>query len=498
MENNILFLPILIPFAAAVANLLLWQRTAPQRAISVAGSAGLLISALAIANRVLEHGPLAVQAGNWPAPYGITLVVDTFSAVMLCMTGLMGLLVAVYRLGEVQVGNEVFGYHPLYNALLMGVAGAFSTGDLFNLFVWFEVMLISSFVLLALGGARPQIEGAFKYVSINLVSSALFLSGLGLVYGLAGTLNMADLARTLPTLNQPGMVTTIGLLFMVSFGIKAALFPLFFWLPASYHTPPVSVTVIFSALLSKVGVYALVRVFTLVFVAQPEVTLPILTWVAGLTMAAGVLGAVSQYEMRRLLSFHVISQIGYMIVGLALFTPLSLAATVYFLVQHICTKSALFMVSGIVRRQTGSFDLREIGGLYKGAPLLSGLFLLAALSLAGIPPLSGFWAKYALVRAGLEGGQYGIVAAALLVGMLTLYSMTKIWAEAFWKKHPAGKPAAKLSPVSQRNLLGPIVVLVGLVLVLGLAAGPLYEIALQAANELLTPEIYIQTVLGGG
>ncbi len=494
---NLLFLPILIPLLAAIASVLLWQRTRAQRAISVAGAAGLLISALAIAERVILHGPLAVQSGNWPAPFGISLVVDTFSAVMLCMTGLMGLLVAVYRLGEEHHSREVFGYHPLYSFLLMGVAGAFSTGDLFNLYVWFEVMLISSFVLLALGGKRPQIEGAFKYVSINLVSSALFLTGLGLTYGLAGTLNMADLALTLPTLNQPGLVTTLGLLFLVAFGIKAALFPLFFWLPASYHTPPVSVTVIFSALLSKVGVYALVRVFTLLFTSQPEVTQAILTWVAGLTMVTGVLGAVTQHEMRRLLSFHVISQIGYMLLGLALFTPLSLAATLYFLVQHICTKSALFMVSGVVRRQAGSFDLREIGGLYRGAPLLSGLFLLAALSLAGIPPLSGFWAKYALVRAGLEGGNYGIVIVALLVGILTLYSMTKIWAEAFWKKHPKGKEATQLTPAAARSLFGPLVVLVALVVVLGLAAGPLYEVATQAANELLNPQLYIRAVLGG-
>ncbi len=495
---NLLFLPILFPLLAAIASVLLWQRTRAQRAVSVAGAAGLLISALAITDRVLLYGPLAVQSGNWPAPFGISLVVDTFSGVMLCMTGLMGLLVAVYRLGEEHHSREVFGYHPLYSFLLMGVAGAFSTGDLFNLFVWFEVMLISSFVLLALGGKRPQIEGAFKYVAINLVSSALFLTGLGLTYGLAGTLNMADLAVTLPTLNQPWLVTTLGLLFLVAFGIKAALFPLFFWLPASYHTPPVSITVIFSALLSKVGVYALVRVFTLIFTSQPEVTQTILTWVAGLTMVTGVLGAVAQYEMRRLLSFHVISQIGYMIVGLALFTPLSLAATLFFLVQHICTKSALFMVSGLVRKQTGSFDLREIGGLYQGAPLLAGLFLLAALSLAGIPPLSGFWAKYGLVRAGLEAGEYGIVIVALAVGMLTLYSMTKIWAEAFWKKHPKGKTTTRLTPAAARSLLGPLVILVGLVLTLGLAAGPLYEVANRAALELLNPQLYIQTVLGGG
>jgi multicomponent Na+:H+ antiporter subunit D len=238
-------------------------------------------------------------------------------------------MAVVYSFASIDVQRESFGYYPLLHILLMGVCGAFLTGDIFNLYVWFEVMLIASFVLLALGGERAQLEGAIKYVTLNLISSAFFLTAVGILYGMIGTLNMADLARQLSTVAQPGLVMTLAMLFFVAFGIKAALFPLFFWLPASYHTPPVIVSALFAGLLTKVGVYALVRVFTLLFIRDSSYIPTLILVVAGLTMVTGVLGAVAQNEIRRLLSFHIVSQIGYLLMGLGLFTPLVLAGTVF-------------------------------------------------------------------------------------------------------------------------------------------------------------------------
>jgi len=324
----------------------------------------------------------------------------------------------------------------------------------------------------------------------------MLLLAIGSLYVGYGTLNMADLARQLSLVGQPGLVTALALLFLVAFGIKAAIFPLFFWLPASYHTPPVAVSAIFAGLLTKVGVYALVRVFTLLFVQDVGYTHTLILVIAGLTMVTGVLGAVAQSEFRRLLSFHIVSQIGYLLMGLGLFNPAALAGTVFFMAHVILAKSALFLVSGVVHRLQGTYELKKLGGLYRAYPGLTILFLIPALSLAGIPPLSGFFAKLALVKAGLETQQYLIVATALGVSLLTLFSMTKIWAEVFWKS-AARSPQPAVPRPPPAALILPIVVLAMLTVAMGLAAGPLITLATRAAEQLLNPADYIQVVLGG-
>ncbi|MBI1992813.1 MAG: Na+/H+ antiporter subunit D [Deltaproteobacteria bacterium] len=499
----LLILPPLIPLTAAALSLLSWRWRSIQRVLAVAGTAGLLGTALALLDQVWRKGIQATQVGGWPAPFGITLVADLFSAIMVVLAGLTGLAVAVYSLASMDARREEHGYYPLMHTLLMGVCGAFLTGDLFNLYVWFEVMLMASFVLLALGGERAQMEGAIKYVTLNLISSALFLAAVGMLYGAAGTLNMADLARKLSHVAESGLVTTLALLFLVAFGIKAAVFPLFFWLPASYHTPPVAVSAIFAGLLTKVGVYALIRVFTLLFVQDVGFTHTLILVVAGLTMVTGVLGAIVQNEFRRILSFHIISQIGYMIMGLGLFTLPAVAGSVFYIVHHIIVKTNLFLVSGVARRLRGSYELKRLGGLYQACPGLSILFLIPALSLAGMPPLSGFFAKLSLVRAGLEGEQYAIVAAALGVSLLTLLSMTKIWAEAFWKEETKREPKqeAAIEPEPRASwslLLWPIATLAALTVAMGVAAEPVFTLATRAAEQLMNPADYIRAVLGEG
>jgi multicomponent Na+:H+ antiporter subunit D len=492
----ILVLPLIIPLLTAIVALLAQRSRLAQRWVSVLGAAALLAAALALLAAVWRNGIQVAQIGAWPAPYGITLVADLFSAIMLVLAGLMGLAVAVYSLASMDAARERFGYYPLLHVLLMGVCGAFLTGDIFNLYVWFEVMLVASFVLVALGGQRAQLEGAVKYVTLNLISSALFLAAVGILYGVVGTLNMADLAVQTGRMAQPGLMITLSILFLIAFGIKAATFPLFFWLPASYHTPPVAVSAIFAGLLTKVGVYALIRVFTLIFVQDVAFTHTLILVIAGLTMVTGVLGAVAQNSFRRILSFHIVSQIGYMLMGLALFTPLALAGAIFYIMHHIIVKTNLFLVSGVTQRLTGTDELKKLGGFYVAYPGLAVLFLIPALSLAGIPPLSGFWAKLTLIQAGLLTEQYVIVAVALGVSLLTLFSMTKIWGEVFWKPAPAGLAgsAHHLGPVA---LLLPIVGLALLTVAIGLTVQPLFALATAAAEQLLNPATYIQAVLGG-
>ena len=493
-----LVLPILVPLATALLCFALRGPSALQRSVSVAGALALLAVAVVLLREVLGGGILVAQMGDWPAPFGISLVADRLAAVMVVITGVVAVAVAVYALADIDERRQRYGFHPLFHILLTGICGAFLTGDLFNLYVWFEVMLIASFALLVLGGERAQIDGAVKYVALNLVSTVMFLSAVGLLYGMTGTLNMAELSVRVREVENTGLLSAVAMLFLVAFGIKAAIFPLFFWLPAAYHTPPVAVSAVFSALLTKVGVYALIRVFTLIFTHDVGYTHTTMLIVAALTMVTGVLGAAAQTEIRRILSFHIISQIGYMILGLALFTPLGLMGAVFYLVHHIIVKANLFLVSGVANRLGGSFDLNALGGLYAERGWLAILFLIPAFSLAGFPPLSGFWAKLLLIQASIEIEAYWVAAVALVVGLLTIYSMTKIWNQAFWRPRPDSTPVPAV-PVSRGDLLLltlPIAGMAALTLVIGIWVQPFLTVATEAAAELLDPGVYVAAVLG--
>jgi multicomponent Na+:H+ antiporter subunit D len=505
MSPYAILLPLLLPIIGAVFLLIFTRSAWTQRIGGVLFSGLCFVASLYLVWAVDEVGYIVLQSGGWAAPFGISLVADRFSAIMVAVSSFMGFGVAWYAVGEIDTGRLRRYFFPLYLMLLFGVNGAFLTGDLFNLYVWFEVMLIASFILMAAGGQRFELEGALKYVSLNLLASVFFLIGAGMVYGITGTLNMADISAKVSAAPDATGILPAAMLLFVAFSVKAALFPLFFWLPSSYHTPPPAVSAIFAGLLTKVGVYALFRFHTLLFVSLFSHFQTLLIVLSVLTMVTGVLGAASHFQMRRILSFHIISQIGYMTVALAIMTPLALAAGIFYLVHHIIVKTNLFLISGVVLQIKGSDDLARVGGLSKSAPWLALLFFIPAFSLGGIPPLSGFWAKFGVVKAGLEGGHWWVVTFALLVGVLTLFSMTKIWAEAFWKKQPETSEAAEASeaaaPVlgstaaSLRWMVPPIVVMATATVVIGLFGEPLFRYTERAAAQLLDAEGYQAAVL---
>ncbi|MCC5962300.1 MAG: Na+/H+ antiporter subunit D [Rhodobacteraceae bacterium] len=493
----VLVMPIAVPFLTAVVAFL--ARSYPAgRWISLAGSVLTLVASGVLMAAVLDEGVVAAQMSNWDAPFGITLVADYLSAVMVVITAITGLATAIYALGEIPEETESLGFYALFQTLIAGVTGAFLTGDLFNLYVWFEVMLIASFSLLVIGGGKERLDAGIKYVALNLVSTLVFLSGIGLLYGVTGTLNLADMRDAVAEAENQGLITVIAMMFMVGFGVKAAVFPLFFWLPASYHTPYFAISAVFAGLLTKVGVYALMRMFTLVFVGDVGFTHEILIWVSLLTMFTGVIGAAAQTDFRKILSFHIISQIGYMTLGLALFTPLALMGGVFYLVHHIIVKANLFFVAGLAKQYAGHTDLNRIGGLYKSAPLLAALFIIPAFSLAGFPPLSGFWAKYLIVKAALELNMWFVTFVSLLVGLLTIYSMTKIWGMAFWKPHPDGIDPTpdRAPPQVTRAMIVPIAGLALMTIIIGFYPEPFVQFAETAATQLLDPTDYVTTVLG--
>lgn len=493
--------PIVIPLFTAVMAILFWSRPVVQRAIGLTGALALLCTSCAIFISIYDHGILSIQIGDWPAPYGITLVADLLSSVLLVVTGLVVGVVSVVSLTEIDEGREAFGYHPLLHILTMGVCGSFLTGDIFNLYVWFEVMLIASFVLMGLGNEKAQLEGTIKYVTLNLIASALFLAAVGVLYGTFGTLNMADLALQLRSNRQSPMVTTLATLFLLAFGIKAAIFPLFFWLPASYHTPPVPVSAVFAGLLTKVGIYALIRFFTLLFIREGDGLHGLILLLSVVTMMVGILGALPQRDFRRIASFNLIAHIGTILAGLGLFTPLALVGTVFYLVHDMLAKTALFLFAGILQRMDGHANIARLGGWHRNRPGLSWLFFLLALAVSGIPPFSGFWGKLILIQAGLSKEQYWVAAAILFTGLLTLYSMMKIWAEVFWKdepndpRHPA--PPHQMPIGLPRGLLLPVAGLVFMTVGIGIWPLPLYRAAERTAHQLCNPDQYIRAILGG-
>jgi multicomponent Na+:H+ antiporter subunit D len=490
----LLFWPLFIAFLTAVGTLLAWRSTEMQRGISLTGTLALLAANLSIFAEVASNGPVAAQAGGWAAPFGITLAVDMLSATMLLLTGIVALAANLFGLGDVTREEEHYGHHPLTHALLAGICGAFLTGDIFNMYVWFEVMLIASFGLLVVGGGRAQFDGAVKYVGLNLIATVAFIAGVGLLYGTTGTLNMADLHGKLAAREHEGVILASGAFLIFAFGSKAALFPVYFWLPASYHTPSFTTSALFAALLTKVGVYALIRVFTLVYEVDGTPFQPILLWGGVLTMLFGALGAISQQAVRRVLGYSIISSIGFMILGLAIGTPLAITGAAFYLFQDVLVKAGLFLTAGAMAMLTGSELFARSGGVWRARPWFSLLFLIPALSLAGMPPFSGFWGKLIIVRASLEAEGYVFAFAALATGLLTLFAMARIWSAVFWSPHPGG-PRAIEARLGAPTVL-PLLALAILVTFVGINAGVFVDLASEVSAQILDPSAYIAAVLG--
>jgi multicomponent Na+:H+ antiporter subunit D len=490
---SLLVLPILVPLSTAALLMLVPTRPAPQRWISLTGAVLSLASAILIFLRVNEAGVQVIQISGWPAPFGITLVADLLAAILVVAVGVVGTAIAVVAFSGVDPRREAFGYHPLMQILLMGVAGAFLTGDLFNLYVWFEVMLVASFVLMALNRTRAQMEAAFKYVTINLIASSIFLTALGLLYGATGTLNMAELARVWPTTGTPGVHTVLAVLFLIAFGIKAGLFPLFFWLPASYHTPPAAIGAIFAGLLTKVGVYALIRVFTLLFHAESPAIFTLLLAMSVATMVIGLVAALNERDFRRVLSFNLVGHIGYTTACLSLLTPAALAGAIFYVIHHIVVITNLYLISGVLLRLRRTTDMAGLGGLYRDQPLVAALAMVPMFSLAGVPPLSGFLGKLAIVEGTFAAGAHWVGGLVLVVGLLTLLSMARTWSDTFWT--PATETQDLGSPGAP--LLAAIAALSLITLAMTFAAEPLFELTSRGAQQLLQRDDYMRAVLGG-
>src|SRR5690554_5961677 len=413
MTNPFIILPVVLQMATAILLIFFWGRRVSQRVISLSSSLLNLAVAIWLFQVVWSSGIQTMAGGNWEAPFGISFVADVLSAIMVLLTAICGIAVSVYSIGSIRNKLVSFGFFPILHFLIMGLNGAFLTGDIFNLYVWFEVIIISSFVLITLGGEKIQIEGAVKYVTMNLLASIIFLTAIALLYGLTGSLNMADLSLKVAEVQNRTLVNVTAALFFIGFGIKSAIFPLYFWLPASYHAPPPAVSAIFAGLLTKVGIYAILRVFTLIFVPD-DFMQQLISWVAVLTIITGALGVLIQNNLREIFSYLIICHIGFMIAGLGYYSEVAFIGVIFYLIHDIIVKTNLYMMAGLVYKIKGSYNIKRLGGFYKSYPKLSLLMAVPLFSLVGIPPLSGFWAKIFLIEGGFAGGNYIIVFAIIL------------------------------------------------------------------------------------
>ncbi|MDO5509823.1 MAG: proton-conducting transporter membrane subunit [Weeksellaceae bacterium] len=499
MIDNYILAPVLANLITAVVQLILWRKTRSQKYLSIAGSFfGVLLSAR-LFQKVYDGGILTMNAANWDAPFGIVFVADLLSAVLVLITAITALAVSIFSSVSLSRQRMLYGYFPIFHFLIMGLQGAFLTGDIFNLYVFFEVIIISSFVLMTLGGRKAQLEGAVKYMALNILASTFFLTGIGILYGITGSLNMADLAIKIKQVDNSTLVNITSIFFILGFGVKSAVFPLYFWLPSSYHTPPSAVAATFGGLLTKVGIYAMLRTFSLIFIPD-TFTQNLLMGIAVFTIIVGAFGALIKTNMRMTFSYLIVCHIGFMVGGIAMFCQVALLGVVFYLMHDIILKTNLFLITGLIRHITGTMDLKTMGGLYRSYPKISLMIALVLFSLVGIPPLSGFWPKLFLFQSGFELQQNSYILALVLGSFFTLYVIVKTWSEAFWKEPPV--PSLLENKFEGMNtgrkvmMILPILLLLAVSLFIGLGAQSVYVIAEKISIELVDTSPYIRAVLG--
>lgn len=500
MTENIITYPLIVHLFFSIVLMFFWKNIKIQKILTIIGNFIALGAAILVFVFTWENGTHVVNAGNWDAPFGVVFVGDMLSATLILLTGISGLAVSIFSIVSVINARLRFGFFSVYHFLLLGLNGAFLTGDVFNLYVWFEIIIISSFVLISIGGEKNQLEGAIKYFTLNFFGSLIFLTALGVIYGLTGSLNMADIALKIKDIDSQVLIDISAVLFLTAFSIKSAVFPLNFWLPASYHTPPSAVSAIFSGLLTKVGVYALLRMMTLIF-PQDEFLLNLLLILSVLTIISGSFGAVIQNNIKKVFSYLIICHIGFMIGGLGIFNVVAISGVIFYLIHDIIVKTNLFLIGGLIYRLKATTNMKKIGGLYHFYPKMSLLIIVVLFSLVGVPPLSGFWPKISLFLSSYNEGHFWYLGALILGSFITLVVVAKIWSEAFWKKQPELNIKKKFIPFDQLfsiqkwQFVTPIVILAVISLYIGFGAEHIQTLSMRIANDIFDSQNYIDAVL---
>lgn len=489
--NNILVLPMVLPILTGIVQIFLRPYLRVQKWLSIMTMLVTAGISLYLLNLIQENGILRLDFGGWAPPYGILFVADSFSMLLVLTASIVTIVCLLYSFFSIGEPRERMFFYPFVHFLVAGVNGSFLTGDLFNLFVCFEVMLLASYVLISLGGTKVQLRESMKYVAINVLSSWFFLVAIGYLYGTLGTLNMAHLSERIAESGQTPLLTVISIIFLVVFSLKAGLL-LYFWLPGSYSAPPTAIAALFGALLTKVGIYALFRVFTLLFYHEPSITHTLIGIMAGLTLIGGSIGAIAYKDIRLIVSYNVVIAVGFMLVGLAVSTESALEGAVYYLVHDMIVKALLFLIAGTMIALTGKAKIDSMSGLIGNYPLLGWLFFIVTLSLAGIPPFSGFLGKVLVGQGAIESGAYVLLALAFISSIFVLYSLLRIFLNCFWGETIQSEEDEV--PLRE-GLLIPCILLALATLGLGLGAEHVSPYVQDAVHTLLNPSVYIEAIL---
>jgi multicomponent Na+:H+ antiporter subunit D len=490
--------PLALCMVLGAFLLMVRKDTFLQPYIAIPGLVLLVILDVALLAHVITGGPVTMTMGRWLPPFGIAFTVDILGALLCLTAGIAALAGGIYGAGDVNSSGRRYGFYPFLFLMMAGVSGAFLTGDIFNLYVWFEVLLIASFGLLILGSERGQIDGATKYAFLNLVATTLFLIATGYLYGIFGTLNMADITLKVPDMKDRAPLVTLVSLYLLAFGMKAAAFPANFWLPASYHTPRVVVSALFAGLLTKVGVYALMRVTLMLFPAERDILALVIAIIAALTMVIGAMGALAQTDIRRLLGYLVISGIGIMFAGIALASHGGVTGTIFYAVHSMVVMTALYLASGLAARAAGGFSIATSAGVYSSHLWLAVLTLMLFFAVSGLPPFSGFWPKVILVKASLDVGAWWLAGSILVSGFLTTIAVGRVWILSYWRPAPAvsaDNDAVRLSPLVDYL---PLLMLTALVVVFGMFPQQILALSQTGSDQILNPLDYIRSVFPQG
>ncbi len=491
--NHWIIAPVVLPALVAAIMVITMRRDIMlQRIASVAAILALIGIAVALLLSATANGPEAYFLGDWPAPFGIVLVLDRLSAMMVLLLAILSLPVVLYAIGS-RWDTKGAHFHPLLQFLLMGIGGAFLTGDAFNLFVFFEVLLIASYGLMVHGGGRDRTRAGIQYIAFNLVGSSLFLIALGTIYAVTGTLNMADLAQKLPTLPEgdTALIRAAAVMLILVFAIKGALVPLQFWLPGTYANAPGVVAAMF-AVMTKVGAYATIRFGTLVFPTTLPATGPLIAEMllpaALVTLAIGAIGILGATTLPRLVAMGAIASMGTAFIAIAAFTPATTSAALYYIIHSTLATAALFLVADLVTRRRSDSALVPQPPIAQSG-LIGALFMASAIAIAGMPPLSGFIGKLLILDAWRD--EAALVWTAVLVSsFLTILGLSRAGSVVFWKAHDAeGDPAAP-PPHEPLALLSAGALLAALV-ALTVLAGPITRWLDETATGLYDPAAYI-------
>lgn len=488
--SNLVVLPIILPLLFGIILAFTNKYNKVSRTVTKIFSIVSLVVSGYLLWIVINDGTIVLETGSWAAPYGIVFVADSLAVVIVFITNIVATAAAFYAPHSLSEQKEKHYFYAFFFFLISGVSGAFLTGDLFNLFVFFEVLLMASYALIVLGSDRVQLRESLKYVLINLFSSVIFVTAVAFLYSVVGTVNMAHIAERVQEAEQQGILTTISILLFFVFATKAALFPLYYWMPNSYVVPNPVVSALFGALLTKVGVYSILRTFSLMFTFETDYTPTLFLWIAGLSLIFGVIGALSTNNIKLIIAYNVIPAIGFMLLGIAIFNGDALSGSIYYLIHDMIIKAALFMIVGVIAYVAGTSDLRKMSGLINQYPLLGWLLFIAAFVLAGIPPFSGFIGKLLLLKGALTKEAILIVIIGLLTSLLILYSVMRIFIYAFW-----GAENKSFKKKSIKGFYGPIIFLLSLSIFLGIGAEFVFPTVENIAKYLLDPNIYIDFVL---